>query len=239
MTNRKWVTLHILWDTVSLHLFILWPTECQWYCTFCERFWSHLFLWPIASEWHCPFCEKQSHQIFSTGSEWYCTLCERQSHQIFSYDQQDVSDIAHFVKGSLARSFLMTNSEWVTLHILWKAVSPFLFLWPTASEWYCTSFERQSHHIFPLPTGCKWNCTFCERQSLFLWPTGCERHCIFCIRQSHQMFSYDQQRVSDIAHFVKHCLTISFPMTNRMCVMLHTLWKAVSSHVFLWPTESE
>ncbi len=48
----------------------------------------------------------------------------------------------------------MTNSEWVTLHISWKAVSSYLFLWPTASEWHCT-FEIQAvssdphcHHLF-------------------------------------------------------------------------------------------
>ncbi len=162
MSNREWVTLHILWKAVS----------------------SHLFLWPTASEWHY-------------------TFCERQSHHIFSYDQQRVSDIGHFVKGSLITSFPMTNSLWVTLYILWKAVS-----------W-------SSHH--------------------FLWPTACEWHYTFCERQSHDhhIFSYDQQPVSDIANFVKGSLITSFPMTNRLWVTLHILWKAVSSHLFLWPTGSE
>ena len=137
----------------------------------------HLFLWPTASEWHC-------------------TFCERQSHHSFLYDQQEVSDIAHFVKHSLITSFPMTNSLWVTLHILWKPVSSHLLLWPIASVWCCTFCERQSYHIF----------------------------------------SYDQQFVSDIAHFVKGSLTTYFPMTNSKCVTLHILWKAVSSHLFLWPT---
>ena len=71
LPNRKWVILDILWKGVSSHLF-LWPTVCQWHCTFCERH-SHLifsynpqlvsniahfvknslitfFLWPTGSE---------------------------------------------------------------------------------------------------------------------------------------------------------------------------------------------
>ena len=35
MTNRVWVTLHILWNTVLSDPF-LWPTVCEWHCTFCE-----------------------------------------------------------------------------------------------------------------------------------------------------------------------------------------------------------
>ena len=220
MTNRKWVTLHVVWNTVSSHYHImnsLWVTlHILW-----KAVSSHIFLWPIACEWHCTFCEKH---IFSydqqevsdighfvkgslitslpmtTVCEWQsCTFCERQSHQIFSYDQQRVNDIAHFVKGSLIRSFAMTNSLWVTLHILWKAVSSDLSPWPTA---------------------CEWHCTFCERQS-------------------HQIFFYDQQQVSDNAHFVKGSLIRSFPMTNRELVTLHILWKQVPSDLFLWPTASE
>ena len=36
------------------------------------------------------------------------------SHNIFFYDQQEVSDIAHFMKSSLVTSL---HSLWVTLHI--------------------------------------------------------------------------------------------------------------------------
>ena len=193
MTNRSWVTLHILWKAVWSDLF-LWPTACEWHCTLWKAVSSHPFLWP-------------------TGSEWHCTFCERQSDHLFSYDQQGVSDIAHFVKGSLITSFPltnrlwvdiahfvkgslitsfpMTNRLWVTLHILWKAVWSDLFLWPTVCEWHCTFCERQSHHIF----------------------------------------SYDQQVVSDIAHFVKGSLITSFPMTNSLWVTFHILWKAVWSHL--------
>ncbi len=44
-----------------------------------------------------------------------------------SYDQQMVSDIGHFVKANLRTSWPMTNSKWVTLHILWKAISSIVF----------------------------------------------------------------------------------------------------------------
>ena len=287
MTNSKWVTWHILWKAVSLHPF--WPTASEWHCTFCERqshcifsydqqyvsdiahfvkgsliasfpmtnslwvtlhiLWKavslHLFLWPTASEWHY-------------------TFCERQSHCIFSYDQQGVSDIAHFVKGSLIASCPMTNSLWVTLHILWKAVSLHLFLWPTASEWHCKFCERQSHCIFSYDqqlvsdiahfvkgsliasfpmTHSEWVTLHILWKAvslhLLLWPTGSEWHCSSCERQSHCIFCYDQQQVSDIAHFVKGSLIASVPMTNRESVTLHILWKAVSLHLFLWPTGSE
>jgi len=129
MTDRMWATLKII---VEGNLMTSFPmTNREWVTL--HILWkavsSHLFLWP-------------------TGSEWHCTCCERQSHHIFSYDKQWVSDIAHFVKGSLMTSFPMTNSLWVTLHILWKAVSSYLFLLPTGSVWHCTFCERQPHHIF-------------------------------------------------------------------------------------------
>ena len=137
---------------------------------------------------------------------------------LMTYDQQEVSDIEHFVKGSLITYFLVTNrkwvsctfcgrqsylshnlsysnSEWVTLNILWKAISSHIFLWPTASGW--------------------WHCTFYDIQSqvsthVFLWPPGAWSvwHCPCCERKSHHIFSYDQQQVSSISHFMKGSLTI-------------------------------
>ncbi len=193
------MTLQILWTAVT----------------------SHLFLWP-------------------TGCEWHCTFYERQSHHILSYDQQQVSDIVHFVKGSLITSFPMTNRMWVTLHIFWKAVSSHLFLWLTASEWHCTFSERQSHHIFSHHQQFVSDIAHLEKTAsshLFPWSTVCEWHCIFCERQSHCIFSYDQQEVSDIAHFVKGSPITSFPMANSKWVTLHILWKAIPP--FLWPTASE
>ena len=218
MTNRKWVTLHILWKAVSSHL-LLWLTACEWHCTICESK-SHLicsydqqlvsdiaqFLkgslissFPANRKWVMLHMCVRGSLITSfpcpTVCEWSCTFYEWQSHHIFfSNDQQGVSDIAHFVKGSLIPSSPMTNSKWVRLHNLWTEVSSHLFLWPTGSEWHCTICERESHHIF----------------------------------------SYDQQQVSEIAHFVNGSLITSFPMTNSEWVTLHILWKGVSSHLFLW-----
>ena len=139
-----------------------------------------------------------------------------------------------FMEGSLIPSFPLTIRGCVWHCICCgKAVSSNLFLWPTGSEWHYTFCERQSHHIFKfhdqLATASRWHCTFCKRH-LILWLTGSEcqvtLHTLWkavssfpmtnskwvtCERQSHHTFAYDQQQVSDI-------------------------WKAVSSHLFPWPT---
>ena len=221
MTNRKWVTLHILWKVVSSHLF-LWPTGSEWQCTSCERQSHHTFsydqqhvsdiahfmkgsliTWPTASEWHCTFCERQSHHTFSYDQQVVSDIAhfyERQLiHHIFSYDQQRVSDIAHFVKGNLVTSFSYDQQRVSNIAHFVKGVITHLFLWPTASEWCCTFCESQSHHIF----------------------------------------SYDQQQVSGIVNFVKDSHITSFPMTNRQWVTLHIMWTTVSSHLYLWPTACE
>ena len=175
-------------------------------------------------------------KLWLTGSEWHCTLWKAVSSHLF-YDQQEVRDIAHFVKTSLLISFPMMNREWVTLHILWrqsfpmanslwvmihilwKAVSSYLFQWPTASEWHCTFCGRQPHRS--------------------LWLTGSERHCTFCERQSHHIFSYDQQYASNITHFVKASLVNFLLITKQGVSDIEHFAKAVSSHLFLWPTASE
>jgi len=167
---------------------------------------SHLFnLWPTGSEWDCTFCERQSHD----------------SHHIFSYDQQKVSEIvALFVKGSLITSFPMTNRKWVRLHIVWKAVSSHLFLWPTASEWDCT-VKGSLIKSFPM-TNRKWVTLYILWKAmislhLFLLPTAtCECHCTF-VKGSPITLVY---------------------MTNRLWVTLYILQKAVS-HLSLWPTVCE
>ena len=350
MTNSWWVTLHtILWKIVSWHL-CKWLTASEWHCTFWERdshqifsddqqqvsdiahfvqgslivfsyeqqdvsdithFVKHglttgTFLWPPASECHCTswgnlifsydqqqvcdiahfvtgnlitsfhltnslwvtahfiqgslititsfpvtnslwvtlhVCEKQSSHIFycdqqevsdiahlskvvslhlalwATASEWHVTFCQTQSHCIFSYDYQQVSDIAHCVKGSLITSFpTMTTSESVTLHNVWTPVSSHLF-WPTGSEWHCTFCKRQSCNIFP-----------CNEQEV-----NAMAHFV----NSILTFSYAKQLVSDIALCVNSSLITCFPMMNRLWVTFHIFWKAVSSHVLLWPTGSE
>ena len=74
----------------------------------------------------------------------------------FSFDQQQVSDIALFVNSSLITSFLLTNSKWVTLHILWQQ-SCYIFLWwQIASEWHACFVPAVSSHLFLWPTASEW-----------------------------------------------------------------------------------
>ena len=221
-------------------LHLLWPTACEWHCTFqVKGSLIHLFLWPIAGE-------------------WCCTFCERECHYIFSHDWQKVSDITHFVNSCLITSFHVSNRLWATLHISWMAVLSNILLWSTACEWCGTYCERQTSPItfLPMTKGSEWLSTFCERWShnirminsewvtlhivwktvsshLFLWPTASEWQCTFCERQSCHIFCYDaqqvsgiahfgkgflfihdEQQVSDTAHFMKGCLIISLPMVN-------------------------
>ena len=62
-----------------------------------------------------------SHLCILPVCEWHCTFCERQFHHILACDQQQVSEVPYFCqKQSHARH---------------------LFLWPTASEWYCTFLD--------------------------------------------------------------------------------------------------
>ncbi len=165
LTGRMWA-IEEFCNTVWSHLF-LWPTGCEWHCTFCEMLshsydqqgvselhilWkavsSHLFPWPTGCKWW--HFVKRSHLItssFPTNSLWVtCTFCKRQSHHILSHDQQFVSDILYFVfmKGSLIPG-PVANRLWVTLLILWKVVFSHPFLWPTGSEWHWTFCEKQSH----------------------------------------------------------------------------------------------
>ena len=216
MTNSLWVALHIserqsylifsydkqrvsgiahFLKGSSLITLYPWSTVCEWHCTFSERQQSHCtFSWLIASEWHGTFFWKiiSSHVfLWPTGSKWHCTFCGRASHHMLSYDQQDVSEIAHLVRGRL-----MT--------------------WPTASKWHCTSCERQFHDMFSYDqqsvsdiahfvpkcilitsfpmTNRRWVALhICERQSHHIYT--------FCEWQSHHMFSYRKQEVS-IVHFV-------------------------------------
>ena len=176
MTNREWVALHILWWAVSWHSF-LWPTACEWHCTFSERQFHHIFSYDqqqAVSNKYILWNAVSSHLfLWPTGSECHSTFCERQSHHIFSYDHQGVSNIPHFVKGRLITSFPMTNSlwvtlhlwnrhsshlfpmtnrEWVTLHILWKAISSY-----DTREWVTLHILWKAISSHP-----------------FLWRTGCE-----------------------------------------------------------------
>ena len=204
----------------------------------------YLFLWSTASEWHCTFYERQSHHIFFYDQQQVSDIAHfaKPVSSHLCYDQQFVSDIAHFVKGGLITAFLMTTREYVTLHILWKGVSSQLFLWPTGSEWHCTFCQRQFHHIFSYDQQEVSDIVHFVKGSLItsfpmtnsLWVT---LH--ICERQSHHIIPYDQQQVSDIAHFVKDSLITSFSMTNSKWVTLHILCNTVPSHFFLWQTASK
>ena len=156
----------------------------------------------------------------------------------------------------------MANREWVTsLHILGKAVSSHLCIWPTASEYIL--WKEVWWHLFLWPTASKWHCILCERQSNGIFCYDQQRVCdiSFCERQPimssdsspmtnslwvilHTWWKavllslpYDQQRVSDIAQVLRKSLSpyfpvlSLFPMTNRMWVTLHIWWKAVSTHL--------
>ena len=239
MINRKWV-LHIC-EMQSYHIFSYDQktvsdnahfVKGNLIMSYDQQLVSDIhILWkavsqPTGSEWHGKFCEGQSHHILvyfphdNQGvSDAMAYFCERQFHHIFSYDLQIVSDVAHFVKGSVITSISMANSLWVILHIIWKAVSSHILL-PTGSEWCCTFVKHSLTTSVPLINS--------------LWVT------LYILeRQSYPICSYDQQGVNDIVHFVKGSLITSFPMINRLWVTLHILWKAVSSHLFLWPTDCE
>ena len=244
MAISMWVTLQIFMK-ISLCIFPSWLIGCEQYCTFSERQCNHSVSYDQQGVSDIAHFMKGSlvTSFPMTNREWATLhILWRQSHHIFSYDQQKVSDIAHFVESSLITSFPMTNSLWVTLPFLWRAVSSHLFLWPTVCEWHCTFYEGSLIKSFSM-TNREWVTLHIlwkgVSSHLFLWPTGSEWYCTFCERQSHHIFSYDQQPVSGIAHFVKGSLITSFPMINRLWVTLHILWKAVSSHLFLWPTDCE
>ena len=200
MTNRMWVILQILQKAVLWHIFL---TNSKWMIS--HIVWklvtSHLLLSQQLVSDMANFAKVSLITSFSmtTVCEWHCIFCGRQSHHIFSNEWQEVGDIAHFVKGSLVPSLHITNRMWVTLHILWKAVPSHLFLSLTACKCHCTWFsESQSH------------------PHLFVWLTGSECHCTFCEQKFHDISSYHQQFVGDIAHFVKDSFIASFHITNSL-----------------------
>ena len=239
MTNSKWVAFHIWWKAVSSPVPI---TKRKWVAFhICESHCHHISFYDQQAVSSIPHFVKSLITLFpmTKGSEWgstfvkggliksflwptvcecHCTFCERWSDHVFSYDQQLVSDIAHFVKGSLITFFPMTNRKWVTLHIL---VWSHLLQWPTACEWHCTFCERQSDHAF----------TFSYDQQ--------QVSDIAHVVRGSLITSVPMTKGSEwqcgIAHFVKGSLITYFPITKRKWVALHILWKAVSSHIFLSP----
>jgi len=140
---RLWAILQVLWKIVK----------------------SHLSLWPTGSELDCTSVKGSLITSLMTNSGWVTYhICEWHSYQIFSFDQQQVSDkVAHFVEGSLITSFPITNSEWVTLHTLWKAVSSTFPM--TNREWVTLHilWKIVLSHLSLWPTVGEWHYTFCKR----------------------------------------------------------------------------
>ena len=145
--------------------------------------------------------------LLLTGCKWCWRFC---GYHIFPYDQQGVSHIAHCERQSHQNLFLWPISLWVTLDILWKAVSP-LFLM-TNRKWATLKMLGVWSYLSPWQTGSKWHCK----------------------RQSDYAFSYDQQGVSDIWHVVKgNFQYYIFFMTNSLWVSLHcTFCEGQSNHFF-------
>ena len=150
INNSMWVTSQIYSKHCSIYAFILYNWQDVSNIEDCGGRQSHhicSYYWQGVSDMHILWMLISSCLfLWPTACEWYSMLCERQSHDSLSCDQQQVSDIAHCVKGSPIASF--PNRKQVTLHMLWKAPSSHLFLWPTACKWHCRFYDRQSHDIF-------------------------------------------------------------------------------------------
>ena len=161
------------------------------------------------------------------------------------------------VKCSLITPFPITNSKWVTLHILQKALSSHFILWWAASEQHCTFCERQlitsfpmtnskrvtlhilwmavsSHHLLLL-TACEWHHLMNGTNHIVLYNQQLVSHIAHFVTGS-LIFSYDWQLVCNITHLWKAHHTFSYHQ-QRVCDIV--LWKAVSSHLSFLPTASE
>ena len=135
-----------------------------------------------------------------------------------SYDQQLVSNIAHFVNCSSITCSPMTNtSEWVILYILWKQPHHDHYDQQLVSDIAC----MHSSHIFfydqqrVSDIGHLWN-------HVLIQPTGSEWHCKFYERQYHHICSYELQAVSDIVNIATWILRIW---------MFSILWILESEHL--------
>ena len=127
-----------------------------------------------------------------------------------TYDQQEVSDIAHFGKAVLSYlSLWPTVCKWHHGTCCERHSCQPLLLWPIASKWHWTSYERRSHHIFSHDQQEVSDSRFCEKSlitsfpvtnrkwvtlhilwmsassHLFLSPTACEWHHNFYELYSH------------------------------------------------------
>ena len=260
--NREWVTLDILWKAISLCLF-LWPPACEWHCTFgdLKAVWSHLFLWLTGSEWfHILWGLVSSHYFLSpTVCEWYCTFCERHPHHIFSYaacEQCCTLVIAY----RQSHHIFPTNSKWVTLYVLWKAVSSYDWQGVSGIAYFVQgsliiSFPYDQQSVSDIVHFVK----VITSSHLLLCSTACEWHCTLWKAVSSHL-SNDQQLVSDwtfvkavssiflwptvcewLCTFVKGILISSFPMTNSLWVIVHFVRCSLITPfpMTLWPIVCE
>ena len=210
MTNSLWVTLPLFFQAMSSD-FIPWPTGSEWhYPVFSARQSHHISSHDQQLVSDTPlFSARQFHPISFHDQQLVSELpppfSARQSHHISSHDQQGVCDTPLFLLGNLITFHPMTNSEWVTLPLLFcQAISSYFIPWSTGSEWHFPLFPaRQSHHIpshgkqqvseippffvpgnlitFHLMTNSLWVTlphSFCQAISLHSipWPTGSEWH---------------------------------------------------------------
>ena len=153
----------------------------------------------------------------------------RQSHHIFPYDQQQVSDIPHFVTVSSHLFPWPTACEW---HRIWSKCSLITpFLWQIASEWYfvrgslvTSVFLWQQVSDIAQWVKCSNITSFPMTNSLLVTSHILQKGILisffsmidskwvaftFCECQSHHIFCYN----------------------NSMWVTLLLLWKVVSSHL--------
>ena len=188
MTNRMWVTLHIMlqgnltifcpmtnrmWVTQTLHTFL----KSSLIASFCmtNRKWVTLcnFLGNLISccsmtnrKWVTLHTFWTGNLITScpwlTGCGWDYTFSARQSDHILSYDQKDVSDIAHCSeRQSEVTPCPMDISLWVTLHTFMKGY--LISSCPMTNRKWVTFmhmfWKEISSHLVLRWTESEWCCT--------------------------------------------------------------------------------
>ena len=144
MTNREWVTLHLFSWPCAFHPM----TNSQWVTlVFLDHAVSlHCIPWSTACEWYCSCvswpCTVSLHFIlWSTGCEWHWICFSRLC--------------------SLIAFHLMTNSQWVTLHLIFLTIQSYC-IWSHDQQYVSdTAFIFFDHevslHFIPWPTGCEWH----------------------------------------------------------------------------------
>ena len=262
MTNRQWVRIyvflsgsltlptagesHATFSWISQQI-VLWPGICEWHSTLIwKAVTSHLNLWPTVCECHCTMFWKLAVSLscFITNRQWVTFhICRIDCHHILSYN----------------------NRMWVIVfYIMWKAPSSHLVLWPTVCEWHQTVlWKASSPHLVPWLTVCEWHCTFYERHlitscpmtnrlwvtlDIFLtgslitsYPMTTRKWVILYLyeRQSHHNLLHDQIASEQYYRYLwkaAHHIGTTGSAWHSSCTFV---WRAVSSHLVVLPTDSE